>query len=72
LSLDVSDVTIRGQGRRQDDSGFNQQVKDRRRRHSRNQQEERHDRGLAVEDAKGDAIKVNGCDGITFRKVRTS
>ena len=27
---------------------------------------------LAVEDAKGDAIKVNGCDGVTFRKVRVS
>ncbi len=27
---------------------------------------------LAVEDAKGDAIKVNGCDGVTFRGVRTS
>jgi parallel beta-helix repeat protein len=27
---------------------------------------------LAVEDAKGDAIKVNGCKGVTFRRVRVS
>lgn len=27
---------------------------------------------LAIEDAKGDAIKVTGCDGVTFRKVKVS
>ena len=27
---------------------------------------------LAVEDAKGDAIKINGCDGVTFRRVQVS
>jgi len=73
LSLDVSDVTIRGQGEDKTILAFNQQKQGTGGEgilvtSKKNVTIE----GLAVEDAKGDAIKVNGCDGITFRKVRTS
>ena len=73
LSLDVSDVTIKGQGEDKTILAFDQQKQGTGGEgllvtSKKNVTIE----GLAVEDAKGDAIKVNGCDGITFRKVRTS
>lgn len=68
LSLDVDDVTIQGSGHQNTILSF------------RNQQRGAEGllitsdrvvlRGFAVEDAKGDAIKAIGCDGITFREVR--
>jgi parallel beta-helix repeat protein len=73
LSCDVSDVTVRGKGIDKTTLAFN------------NQGQGTGGEGLlitskknftiedlAVVDAKGDAIKVNGCDGITFRKVKVS
>jgi parallel beta-helix repeat protein len=73
LSCDVDDVTIRGQGNDKTILAFDQQgqgtggegilVTSKKGFTIEN---------LAVEDAKGDAIKVNGCDGVTFRKVRVS
>jgi parallel beta-helix repeat protein len=74
LSLsDTNDITIRGQGEDKTILAFSQQgqgtggegilAKPKKNFTIEN---------LAVEDAKGDAIKVDGCDGVTFRKVRTS
>ncbi|MGD9723045.1 MAG: parallel beta-helix domain-containing protein [Pirellulales bacterium] len=73
LSCDVNDITIRGQGSDKTTLAFNQQgqgtggegilVTSKKNFTIEN---------LAVEDAKGDAIKVNGCDGVTMRKVRVS
>jgi parallel beta-helix repeat protein len=73
LSLEQSDVTIRGQGEDKTILAFKQQgqgtggegilVTSKKNFTIEN---------LAVVDAKGDAIKVNGCDGVVFRKVRTS
>jgi len=73
LSCDVSDLTIRGQGHDKTILSFAKQgqgtggeglaITSKQNVTIEN---------LAVEDAKGDAIKVNKCNGITFRKVRTS
>jgi parallel beta-helix repeat protein len=73
LSLDVNDVTVRGQGEDKTILAFNQQGQGTGGEgilvtSKKNVTIEK----LAVEDAKGDAIKVNGCDGLTFRGVRTS
>ncbi|MEX2115011.1 MAG: parallel beta-helix domain-containing protein [Pirellulales bacterium] len=73
LSCDVSDVTVRGQGSDKTILAFSQQGQGTGGEgllitSKKNFTIE----DLAVEDAKGDAIKVNGCDGITFRKVRVS
>lgn len=73
LSTDVNDLTIRGQGEDKTSLVFKQQgqgtggegilVTSKKNFTIEN---------LAVIDAKGDAIKVNGCDGVVFRGVRTS
>ncbi len=73
LSCDVDDIIIRGQGNDKTILAFNQQGQGTGGEgilvtSKKNFTIE----DLAVEDAKGDAIKVNGCDGVTFRKVRTS
>ncbi len=71
LSLDVADVTIRG-------AGHDKTILDFSRRQAGTGGE-----GLlvttgpitledfAVEDARGDAIKITGADGVTFRRIRT-
>lgn len=71
VSCDVSDITIRGQGPDKTILSF------------KNQGQGTGGEGLsitsksnvviedlALADAKGDAVKVNGCDGLTFRNVR--
>ncbi len=73
LSTDVNNITIRGQGTDKTILAFDQQgqgtggegilVKSKEKFTIEN---------LAIEDAKGDAIKVDGCDGVTFRNVRVS
>jgi parallel beta-helix repeat protein len=73
LSLTVDDVTVRGQGEDKTILAFDQQgqgtggegllVSSGKGFLIEN---------LAIEDAKGDAIKVSGCDGVTFRKVKVS
>jgi parallel beta-helix repeat protein len=73
LSCDVDDITIRGQGNDKTILAFNQQGQGTGGEgilvtSKKNFTIE----DLAVEDAKGDAIKVNGCNGLTFRKVRVS
>ena len=71
LSLDVSGVTIRGQGSDQTTLSFARQ-----RQGTGSEgilvtsKEDVLVEDLAVEDAKGDAIKVNGCRGITLRRLR--
>lgn len=73
LSLDVSNVTIRGQGSDKTVLAFDQQGQGTGGEGILVTSKEKVTiEGLAVEDAKGDAIKVNGCDGIVFRDVRTS
>ncbi len=73
LSCDVSDLTIRGQGHDKTILSFAKQgpgtggeglsISSKKNVTIEN---------LAVEDAKGDAVKVNKTDGITLRGVRTS
>jgi parallel beta-helix repeat protein len=73
LSLDVNDVTIRGQGEDKTILSFNQQGQGTGGEGILVTSKEKFTiENLAIEDAKGDAIKVNGCNGVTFRKVRTS
>ncbi len=73
LSLDVENVTIRGQGPDQTILAFNQQGQGTGGEGILVTSKEKFTiENLAVEDAKGDAIKVNGCTGVTFRKVRVS
>ncbi len=73
LSLDVSNVTIRGQGHDKTILAFDQQGQGTGGEGILVTSKEKATiESLAVEDAKGDAIKVNGCDGVTFRNVRTS
>jgi parallel beta-helix repeat protein len=71
VSCDVSDITIRGQGADKTILSFTEQkqgtggegllITSKKGITIEN---------LAVKDVKGDAIKVNGCDGLTFRHVR--
>ena len=71
LSLDVSDVTIRGQGEDKTILAFNQQGQGTGGEGILVTSKEKFTiEDLAVEDAKGDAIKVSGCNGVTFRRVR--
>ena len=73
LSLDVNNVTIRGRGHDKTILAFNQQGQGTGGEGILITSKEKVTiQDLAVEDAKGDAIKVNGCNGITFRSVRTS
>ncbi|HEX3726927.1 MAG TPA: parallel beta-helix domain-containing protein [Pirellulales bacterium] len=73
LSLEASDVTIRGQGEDKTILSFNQQGQGTGGEGILATSKNNFTlESLAVEDAKGDAIKVNGCDGVTFRKVRVS
>lgn len=73
LSLDVSNVTIRGQGEGKTILAFNQQGQGTGGEGVLVTSKEKFTiEDLAIEDAKGDAIKVNGCNGVTFRRVRTS
>lgn len=69
LSLDVDRVTIRGEGEARSILSFNNQ-----RRGAEGLLVTSDGvtlRDFAVENARGDAIKVRDCDGITFRGVRT-
>ncbi len=73
LSLDVSDVTIRGQGEDKTILAFDQQGQGTGGEGILVTSKENFTiENLAVEDAKGDAIKVNGCEGVTFRNVRAA
>ncbi len=73
LSCDVSDVVVRGQGSDETVLAFDQQGQGTGGEGLLITSKQNFTiEDLAVEDAKGDAIKVNGCDGITFRKVRVS
>ena len=73
LSLDVSDVTIRGQGHDKTVLAFIQQGQGTGGEGVLVTSKEKFTiQDLAVEDAKGDSIKVNGCTGVTFRNVRVS
>jgi parallel beta-helix repeat protein len=73
LSCDVDDITIRGQGSDETVLSFEQQGQGTGGEGLLITSKKGFTiEDLAVEDAKGDAIKVNGCDGVTFRKVRVS
>ncbi len=73
LSCDVSDVTIRGQGPDKTILSFSGQGQGTGGEGlSISSKEKCTVEDLAVEDAKGDAIKINRCDGLTLRRVRTS
>lgn len=73
LSCDVSDVTIRGQGPDKTILSFAKQGQGTGGEGlSISSKENVTVEGLAVVDAKGDAIKINRCDGLTLRNVRTS
>ncbi len=73
LSCDKSDITIRGQGPDKTILSFAQQGQGTGGEGlSITSQEKCTIEDLAVVDAKGDAIKVNKCDGIAMRRVRTS
>jgi parallel beta-helix repeat protein len=73
LSCDISDITIRGQGegktilsfagQKQGTGGEGLSITSKKKCTIED---------LAVVDAKGDAIKINGCEGLTLRGVRTS
>lgn len=73
LSCDQSDVTIRGQGKDKTILSF----KDQGQGTGGEGLSITSKKGVAIEDlavidAKGDAIKVTGCDGLTFRNVRVA
>ncbi|MBI3839848.1 MAG: right-handed parallel beta-helix repeat-containing protein [Planctomycetia bacterium] len=71
LSLDVNNVTIRGNGNDKTILAFNQQGQGTGGEGILVTSKEKFTiEDLAIEDAKGDSIKVNGCTGVTFRKVR--
>ena len=73
LSLDVSHVTIRGQGNDKTILTFKQQGQGTGGEGILITSKENITiENLAVEDAKGDAIKINSCKGVTLRKVRVS
>ena len=73
LSCDVSDITIRGQGPDKTILSFAGQGQGTGGEGlSISSKEKCTVEDLAVEDAKGDAIKVNRCDGLVLRHVRTS
>ena len=73
LSCDVDDITIRGQGNDKTILAFNQQGQGTGGEGILVSSKKNFTiEDLAVEDAKGDAIKVTRCNGVTFRKVRTS
>ena len=73
LSLDVSNVTLRGQGQDKTILAFDQQGQGTGGEGLLVTSKEKVTiENLAVEDAKGDAVKFNGTDGVTLRKVRTS
>jgi parallel beta-helix repeat protein len=73
LSCDVSDVTVRGKGIDKTILAFSQQGQGTGGEGLRIDSKNNFTiEDLAVVDAKGDAIKVTGCDGITFRKVKVS
>ena len=73
LSCTVSDVTIRGAGNDKTILSFTTQKQGTGGEGLLVSSKEKFTiEDLAIEDAKGDAIKVNGCNGVTFRKVRTS
>jgi parallel beta-helix repeat protein len=69
LSLAVEDVTIRGQGMdktilsfKKQDAGSSGLLVSRGKFRLQD---------LSIDDSKGDAVKVNGCDDVTFQRVRT-
>jgi parallel beta-helix repeat protein len=68
LSLAVDGVTIRGQGIDKTTLSFKKQDAGKEGLLVTRDKFAMED--LAVEDTKGDALKVNGTDGVTFRKVR--
>jgi parallel beta-helix repeat protein len=73
LSCDKSDITIRGQGKDKTILSF----KDQGQGTGGEALSITSKKGVAIEDlavidAKGDAIKVTGCDGLTFRNVRVA
>ena len=73
LSCDVSDITIRGQGEDKTILSFAKQGQGTGGEGlSISSKQNCTIENLAVVDAKGDAIKINRCDGITLRGVRTS
>ncbi|MEX0679703.1 MAG: parallel beta-helix domain-containing protein [Pirellulales bacterium] len=73
VSCDVSDVTIRGQGPDKTILSFKQQGQGTGGEGlSITSKNKVLVENLALADAKGDAVKVNGCDGLTFRNVRVS
>jgi parallel beta-helix repeat protein len=73
LSCDVSNLIIKGQGEGKTILAFKQQGQGTGGEGLLITSKEKVTiENLAVEDAKGDAIKVSGTDGITFRGVRTS
>ncbi len=70
LSLDVNNVTIRGQGPDKTTLAFNQQGQGTGGEGILVSSKEKFTlENLSIEDAKGDAVKVNGCEGVTFRGV---
>ncbi len=73
LSCDVSNITIKGQGEDKTIFIFTQQKQGTGGEGLLITSKEKVIvEDLAVEEAKGDAVKINGCDGITLRRVRTS
>lgn len=73
LSLDVNDITIRGLGPDKTILAYsNQQQGTGGEGISVSSKEKFTIENLSIVDAKGDAIKVTGCNGVTFRKVNVS
>ncbi len=73
LSCDVNNVTIKGAGTDKTTLAFDQQKQGTGGEGIKVTSKQKFTiEDLAIEDAKGDAIKVDGCDGVTFRKVRVS
>jgi parallel beta-helix repeat protein len=73
LSCEASDITIRGQGQDKTILSFAKQGQGTGGEGlSITSKEKCTIENLAVEDAKGDAVKINRCKGVTLRGVRTS